>query len=300
MSFVVKHKGKEKKIPFYKVGEIVLQTGNSVSTGALSSAGFWGIDVMVMSGSGRPVSVMKSLDDFSHVKTRLCQYEAFKTRRLDIAKRFVSGKLEGQKFNPVPDLSRVTSVKGLLGVEAKYSQLYFKRFLGLFPKFLRVDKREGYRAFDATNNLLNFGYEFLRWKVFRSLIKAKLEPYLGFLHGVQENRPSLVCDFQELYRCLIDDFIIRFSRRLEKKDFEKCYERTYYNKKSPRVYLKHKKTNFLVKQLSEYFESRVKGETMRKRGSSQTLETLISQECSLFAMFLRGEKSMWKPRVVVL
>ena len=42
----------------------------------------------------------------------------------------------------------------------------------------------------------------------RALIKAKLEPYLGFLHSVQYGKPSLVCDFQELYRCLIDDFAI--------------------------------------------------------------------------------------------
>ncbi|MEM2915209.1 MAG: CRISPR-associated endonuclease Cas1 [Candidatus Bathyarchaeia archaeon] len=42
-----------------------------------------------------------------------------------------------------------------------------------------------------------------------ALIKAKLEPYLGFLHSVQFAKPSLVCDFMELYRYLVDDFIIQ-------------------------------------------------------------------------------------------
>lgn len=42
----------------------------------------------------------------------------------------------------------------------------------------------------------------------KALMKAKLEPYLGFLHSIQHGKPSLVCDFQELYRYLIDDFLI--------------------------------------------------------------------------------------------
>ena len=39
-----------------------------------------------------------------------------------------------------------------------------------------------------------------RWKrsLQRALIKAKLEPYLGFLHSLAEGKPSLICDFMEL------------------------------------------------------------------------------------------------------
>ena len=310
MSFVVKHKGKEKKVPMYKVGEIVLQSGNSVSVGALASAGFWGVDVLVMTASGRPVSTMVSLDDYSHVKTRLAQYEAYNDeKRISIARKFVYGKVKAQSlllekydlkpFDKKPMLESVFSCDSLQRVEARFSDHYFKEVFGLFPKFLQVNNREGYRAFDGLNNLLNFGYEFLRWKVFRALIKAKLEPFLGFLHRVDVSRPSLVCDFQELYRCLIDDFLIKFCKGLKKGDFEKYFESTRYKRKYPRVYLKHGKTNVLVEGLSDFFGSRVDVATMRNRGKSQTLNTLLSQEASLFAMFLRGEKSEWKPRVVV-
>ncbi len=38
-------------------------------------------------------------------------------------------------------------------------------------------------------------YEILSWKVHRAVIKAKLEPYLGFLHSIQYGKSSLVCDF---------------------------------------------------------------------------------------------------------
>jgi len=58
----------------------------------------------------------------------------------------------------------------------------------------------------------------LSWKVHRALINAKLEPFLGFLHLVQYGKPSLVCDFQELYRYLVDNFLIQYCRRLDSKD----------------------------------------------------------------------------------
>jgi CRISPR/Cas system-associated endonuclease Cas1 len=69
-------KGNEEKYPLFEneIKEVVLRSGNSVSTGALSSFGFWGVDVLVQTNRGRPVAILKSLDDDSHVKTRLGQY----------------------------------------------------------------------------------------------------------------------------------------------------------------------------------------------------------------------------------
>ena len=59
----------------------------------------------------------------------------------------------------------------------------------------------------------------LSWKVHRAIIKARLEPYLGFLHSMQYGKPSLVCDLQELYRYLVDDFVIQFCQGLRNRDF---------------------------------------------------------------------------------
>jgi len=70
-----------------------LKSGNAVSTGALASMGFWGIDALIITQKGKPVAMLKSLDDDSHVKTRLCQYEALKDgRAFEIAKQFVKSK----------------------------------------------------------------------------------------------------------------------------------------------------------------------------------------------------------------
>jgi len=102
----------------------------------------------------------------------------------------------------------------------------------------------------------------------------------------------------DLYRCLIDDFLIRYSRTLKYGDFEKCYEKGHYNKKTPRIYLKHPNTNNLIKTLSKYFETKVDIPRIRK-GKQQRLETLINEEASLLAQYLRGQKDTWTPRMLI-
>ena len=119
------------------------------------------------------------------------------------------------------------------------------------------------------------------------------------MHRISLNHPTLVSDSMKLYSCLIDDFLIRYSRTLRPKDFEKYYEKGYYNKKMPRMYLNHSETNNLVKVLSKYFESKAECEPIRGRGRRQSLETLITQEALSFAMFLRNERESWIPRIVI-
>ena len=84
----------------------------------------------------------------------------------------------------------------LHGIEGRYTKRYFVQIFGLFPEPIRPEYRKGFKAYDGTNNIFNLAYEILSWKIHRALIKAKLEPYLGFLHSMQHGKPSLVCDFQ--------------------------------------------------------------------------------------------------------
>jgi CRISPR-associated protein Cas1 len=130
----------------------------------------------------------------------------------------------------------------------------------------------------------------------KALIKAKLEPYLGFLHSVQYGKPSLVCDFQELYRYLIDDFLIKHCQNIRKKDFTAKSESISRNKKGKREYLNDSKTSDLMRKLNDYFESEVEIPRI-KHGEKQSLETLISEEALLFAKYLRHERETWMPRI---
>lgn len=88
--FIVKDKDENvERYPLFEqeIGEVVLKSGNIVSTGALASCGFWDIDVLITTQKGRPVAMLRSLDDDSHVQTRLCQYEVINNEKgIHIAK----------------------------------------------------------------------------------------------------------------------------------------------------------------------------------------------------------------------
>lgn len=96
--FTVKDReGNVQRFPLFEkeIGEVILKSGNTVSTGALASLGFWDVDVLIMTQKGRPVAMLKGLDDDSHVQTRICQYEALKDGRcLEIAKALLRGRLK--------------------------------------------------------------------------------------------------------------------------------------------------------------------------------------------------------------
>jgi len=111
--------------------------------------------------------------------------------------------------------------------------------------------------------------------------------------------PSLVCDFQDLYRYLIDDFVIEYCKTVDSEDFVLKEENCSANRKGKRQYLNEEKNEDLLKRLNTYFEKIVSVPRMR-RGKRQELETLINEEALLFAQYLRNEKQTWIPRIASL
>jgi len=309
-------KGGTTRYPLFEeeIGEVILQSGNMVSTGVLSALGFWQVDVLVTTRNGNPIAMLKNLEDDSHVKTRISQYESLKDGRgFYIAKQFLIGKIEGQnmllnKYGLQTYPSTASGVmrgfgeddfkglrKRLTNVEGHATEKYFGQIFGLFPESIRPRKRRGWRAYDGLNNTFNFAYSILFWKCYRALVKAHLEPYLGYLHSLRWGRPSLVCDFQELYRHLVDGFLIEYCKNLELRDF-KAKTEMFNNKKGRRIYLK--KSREFEESLHGYFMKTVRVPRI-KRGNNQEIETLINEEALLLAKYLRKERDAWKPRIAV-
>lgn len=314
--FEVKHKdGTKESYPLFEkeIGEAILKEGGYVSVSALKSLALWNIDTLVTDWKDMPVAVLMNLDDFSHVKTRVGQYEAIKNYKgIEIAKQIVSCKIEGQNrvlekygfksYRPeiiIKSDDLKTARKIFTGVEGRFAQYYFSNIFQLFNEKIRPETRRTYKAYDGLNNLFNFGYQVLRWKIYIALIKAKLEPYLGYLHSNQHSKPSLVCDFQELYRYLIDDFLIDRCKNLHKKDFVLKNEFYMKTKVGKRVFLRDYETGELHEALNSFFESKVNVPRI-KIGNKQSLDSLICEETLLFAKYLRDESKSWTPRLPVL
>jgi len=307
--FEVKNKnGEIKHYPHFEkeIGECVLRSGSYVSVDALIDLALWNIDTYIMTRRNRVVAFLKNLEDDSHVKTRVSQYQALDNGKgIIIANQIVKSKIEGQnkvlkKYGLKPidgNIGEVKDRKRLLAIESRHARLYFSQIFKLFPESIRPEKRKTYKAYDGINNVFNFGYYVLKCRVHKALLKAKLEPYLGFLHSLQHGKPSLVCDFQDLYRYLIDDYLIERCRRLRKKDFVVVTDFMMRLKMGKRIHLCEYEADSLADGLNGLFSREVEIPRIR-HGKRQTLDTLISEEALLLAKYLRNEKKDWEPRIV--
>jgi CRISPR-associated protein Cas1 len=310
----------ETRYPLFdnEIGEIQLRSGNSISTGALATCGFWNIDVIVSTGRGQPVAILKSLSSDDNVRTRICQYESTKDNRcLAIAKTILLTKLEGQdrllkkyglrrfdyaimeKIKSIENTNIHTAKNKLHNIEGFFANQYFTQIFQLFDASVRPEKRKGYKAYDGVNNLYNLAYKVLNWKVHVALLNAHLEPYLGYLHEIAFGRPSLICDFLELYRYLMDDFVVEYARNLKLRDFKLKDEDFSTARKGKRQYLNSKMQQEFFEKTNLYFQTKVSIPRICN-GKTQEIETLITEEAFLFAKYLRGERATWVPRVVEL
>jgi CRISPR-associated protein Cas1 len=283
----------------------------------LATCAFWGIDLVILTQRGNPVAFLKSLEDESHVKTRIAQYEALKNGKgVLIAKQIVLAKIEGQNYvlkkygfrqhDMVQIKDKVKGVESgnpkvarnrLLSIEGHATEKYFGQIFQLLPTVIGIERRRTFKAYDGINNTLNLAYTIFKWKVHRAIIRAKLEPYLGFLHSEQFGKPSLVCDLMEPYRCLIDDFVIQCCIGLKKKDFAMKHEDYSSNRKGEREYLNKALAKDMMRKLNSFLESMVDIQRIR-HGKKQAVETLINEEALLLAKYLRNEKPSWHPRIV--
>ena len=82
------------------------------------------------------------------------------------------------------------------------------------------------------------------------------------------------------------------------KDFVSKDESASKNRKGKRQYLKDSLTRRMMKRLDEFLMMRVEIPAMR-HGSSQAIETLISEEALILAKYLRNERKTWVPRLVL-
>jgi CRISPR-associated protein Cas1 len=121
----------------------------------------------------------------------------------------VKAKIQSLNSNSLKEVR-----KKLLPIEGRTTEHYFGEIFKLFPKSLRIEKRKSFKAYDGVNNTFNLAYTILKYKVHSAILKAHLEPFLGFVHAEAHSEPSLICDMMEIYRGLIDHFIIEFSQSL--------------------------------------------------------------------------------------
>jgi CRISPR-associated protein Cas1 len=103
---------------------------------------------------------------------------------------------------------RTTTIPSLSGVEGAATAAYFGAWKRLLRPDWKFEKRQRRPPPDPINVLLSFGYTLLARAAQGAVEAAGLDPYAGFLHGVEYNRPSLALDLMEEFRSVVDGVVL--------------------------------------------------------------------------------------------
>lgn len=223
-------------VPLMHVSEVIIMGNVGLTTPALRALLAEGIDAIFLTLDGQYRGRLIG-PNTPHVLLRRKQYrlQSDPALTLALAQKFVTAKLEHlrallQRHNrPSASLGtadpaltsavsaiaeglarvpRTTQVSSLLGVEGAASAAYFGAFKRLLKPEWKFEKRIRRPPPDGVNILLSFGYTLLAHAAEGAVAATGLDPYAGFLHSVDYNRPSLAMDVMEEFRPLVDGVVL--------------------------------------------------------------------------------------------
>jgi len=304
----------QRMAPHSNVRELIVPTGNTVSTKALAWASIYNAKVLITSQVGRPLGVVVPIGYDNKAHIRIEQYRAYDDKRgATIAKTLVKSKLEaqasllrkhGSDLNLDIFVRRLEKIsahsdndnlrRNLLGIEGFTTKLYKKELAKLLPKTLRFEFQESYKSLYPMNNVFNLAYEVLNWQLWSSCLDAGLDPYVGFMHTIRHGRPSLICDLIEPYGPMIDDFLLMITRELGSSD---TIVRMEYGK--PRIFLNHRASSTLVSNVKSLLNWAVKKPRRRGYGFKARIITVIDDDIHALAVYMLKEKDEWTPTNVL-
>jgi hypothetical protein len=96
----------------------------------------------------------------------------------------------------------------------------------------------------------------------------------------------------------IDDFLIGYCQRINKRDFTVKVETVNRRHSGKREVLNKSETSEILRELNRFFETMVEVKRIRNE-KHQTIETLIKEEAQLYTKYLRGKNNSWPPHMSV-
>ena len=226
----------------------VLSDGVSISSNALNYCMQKGIGVDYFTKTGKHIGSFLS-DSYVHTSLWYNQVSMSPDSKSRLAVSIISGKVRNQvnlikyfhkyhknvspalneKFDEIiPKIKIIlTEMRNLLGkedyisaltnMEARCAEYYWTYIRELLKDDLvGFERRERKGATDLVNMLLNYGYAILYPRVWRSLLKHKLNTSCSVIHIPRKGKPTFVYDVIELFRAQsVDRVVISLIQKRE-------------------------------------------------------------------------------------
>lgn len=135
------------------------------------------------------------------------------------------------------EISNAKSIQEILGKEAIIWKVIYSYLKEFFEEF---EGRNFYPPSDKLNCLISFGNSLLYSIILIECIKQGLNPKIGFLHEIDENRNSLILDLSEIFKpflILLLNFNLLLKKHMKEEHFDEGKNITYLNKIGKIIYL---------------------------------------------------------------
>lgn len=298
-------------IAAHKISSIIIATSAALSTDAVRLALMNNIDIIFTQSDGHPMGRIWHSKLGSTTRIRKRQLEtSLGTEAVAFTKLWITQKMNNQ-LEFIKDLKKhrpqqtdflndkITRIESLCqslsvleansidtiadtirGLEGTAGRLYFETISEVIPAQYRFSGRSMRPAKDAYNVLLNYGFGILYSRIEKCLMIAGLDPYVGFLHRDDYNQKSMVYDFIEPYRILVETTVFRLcsAKKVNKSHIDEITNGVVLNKSGKEL---------LVTAINNYLD----GETIRYKGRNQTRSNAMQQDAHTFANGLTGREN---------
>lgn len=284
--------------------------GISLSADVIDHCAENDIPLLFLSPAGKPLAIL-SAPESSRGSVGLLQLHALAdgTRTLEIARRFVEGKIRNQmallkyfqKYRKRVDPSFAEAcpkaleamealvrsaralrfdgdyeaVRGhLFSIEGRAASHYWEIVTHLLRGRAEFRGRQRQGATDLVNSLLNYGYGILQSRVHLAILQAGLSPQVSFLHALQKGgAPTLVFDLMEEFRPhVVDRTVLTLLARREKVAVD------------GNGYLTDETRRRVIAQVHDRLAT-----LLRFRGKELKLDEIIRHQAQGLVRHLRGE-----------
>jgi CRISPR-associated protein Cas1 len=223
------------EVPLTRLDQLVVMGNVQVTTQTLIALSQRDIDVVYLSTRGR-YRIGVHGDGSPRIRLRQEQLRLFddEAYQLALAMIVVDGKINNQRTILQRQANRLNKqgyradqqlfARGLRGMqqmqraiptaqtldmlrgfEGKAGAYYFEAVRSLIASDWGFERRAYFPPPDPFNALLSFAYALVQKEVYAAVQQVGLDPYMGFLHAVGRNRPSMALDMMEEWRPVLGD-----------------------------------------------------------------------------------------------
>ncbi len=162
---------------------------------------------------------------------------------------------------------------GIRAVEGQAARAYFACVSKHLPTAYQFSKRTRRPARDITNAMLNYAYGILYSHVESALFKVGLDPYIGFFHRDEYNRPALAYDVIEGFRPWADWVVVHLC-------LNEVYDEQHFEREQEAYWLGGDSKRMLIQHFIDFFEEVVDfgGKRYTRFNHIQELASDLAQE----------------------